>query len=63
VRAAAGAHARWLLDHAITPVVRLSALPLVLQLQPAFDGTRSTPIDTSGVWIRATIAIGAGIDL
>jgi hypothetical protein len=42
------------LDYALTPV---------LQLQPAFDGTRSTPIDTSGVWIRATIAIGAGVDL
>jgi hypothetical protein len=51
------------LDYALTPVVRLSALPLVLQVQPAFDGTRSTPIDTSGIWIRATIAIGAGVDL
>jgi hypothetical protein len=50
-------------DFAITPVVRLSALPLVLQLQPSFEGTRSTPIDTSGVWIRATIAIGVGVDL
>ena len=51
------------LDYAVTPVVRLSALPLLLQLQPAFEGTRSTPIDTSGVWIRATIAVGAGVDL
>ena len=51
------------LDYAVTPVVRLSALPLVLQFQPAFEGTRSTPIDTSGVWIRATIAVGAGVDL
>jgi hypothetical protein len=50
-------------DYALTPMVRLSALPLVLQLQPSFEGTRSTPIDTSGVWMRATIAIGAGIDL
>ncbi|MDB4933751.1 MAG: Thiol-disulfide isomerase [Labilithrix sp.] len=51
------------LDYAITPIVRLSALPLVLQLQPSFEGTRSTPIDTSGVWLRATIAIGVGVDL
>ncbi|MDB5219772.1 MAG: Thiol-disulfide isomerase [Myxococcaceae bacterium] len=51
------------LDYALTPLVRLSALPLVLQLQPAFEGTRSIPIDTSGVWMRATIAIGAGVDL
>lgn len=51
------------IDYAITPQVRLSALPLVLQFQPSFEGTRSTPIDTSGVWMRATIAVGVGVDL
>jgi hypothetical protein len=51
------------IDYALTPQVRLSALPLVLQIQPSFDGTRSTPLDASGVWMRATIAIGAGVDL
>ena len=51
------------IDYAITPIVRLSALPIVLQVQPSFEGTRSTPLDTSGVWVRATIAIGAGVDL
>jgi hypothetical protein len=51
------------IDYAVTPLVRLSALPLVLQFQPAFEGTRSAPLDTSGVWMRATIAIGAGVDL
>jgi hypothetical protein len=51
------------IDYALTPIVRLSALPLLLQFQPSFEGTRSAPIDTSGVWIRATIAIGAGVDL
>lgn len=51
------------LDYALTPAVRLSALPILLQLQPAFEGTRSLPIDTSGVWMRATIAVGAGVDL
>ena len=51
------------IDYALTPIVRLSALPLVLQLQPSFDGARSTPLDASGVWMRATIAIGAGVDL
>ena len=51
------------LDYALTPLVRLSALPLVLQLQPSFEGTRSAPLDASGVWMRATIAIGAGVDL
>jgi hypothetical protein len=51
------------IDYALSPIVRLSALPLVLQLQPSFDGARSTPLDASGVWMRATIAIGAGVDL
>lgn len=51
------------LDYALTPLVRLSAMPIVLQLQPSFAGTRSDPIDTSGIWMRATIAIGAGVDL
>jgi hypothetical protein len=51
------------IDYALTPLVRLSALPIVLQVQPSFDGTRSTPVDASGIWMRATIAIGAGVDL
>jgi len=51
------------LDYAITPLLRLSALPLLLQIQPSFEGTRSTPLDTSGVWLRATIAVGIGVDL
>ena len=51
------------IDYALTPVVRLSALPLVLQLQPSFDGARSQPVDATGIWMRATIAIGAGVDL
>ena len=50
-------------DYALTPNVRLSALPIVLQVQPSFDGARSTPLDATGVWMRATIAIGAGVDL
>ncbi len=51
------------LDYAITPLVRLSALPLLLQLQPSFEGTRGTPVDSSGIWLRATIAVGIGVDL
>lgn len=51
------------IDYAITPLVRLSALPILLQLQPSFEGTRSTPLDSSGIWLRATIAVGLGVDL
>ena len=50
-------------DYALTPLVRLSALPLVLQLQPSFDGARSQPVDATGIWMRWTMAIGAGVDL
>lgn len=51
------------LDYAITPAVRITALPIALQLQPSFGGTRSTPLDASGVWLRTTFAIGVGVDL
>jgi hypothetical protein len=33
------------------------------ELQPSFDGARSVPLDTSGFWLRANIAIGVGVDL
>lgn len=42
---------------------RLSLFPLLLHVQPAFDGTRVTPRDASGVWIRAMFGIGGGFDL
>ena len=51
------------LEYALTPAVRLSALPLTLQLQPSFRGAREQPIDASGVWMRFTVAVGVGIDL
>ncbi|MBS2018595.1 MAG: PEGA domain-containing protein [Deltaproteobacteria bacterium] len=51
------------LDFAVTEAVRLTALPIVLQLQPSFGDTRATPLDASGVWLRTTFAIGMGVDL
>ncbi len=62
-RAAAGDDVRRAARLCAHPRVRLSALPILLQVQPAFEGTRSVPIGTSGVWMRATIAIAAGVDL
>lgn len=55
----AGAEVDWRL----TPGFRLALFPLLLHLQPAFDGTRVTPRDATGVWLRATIGIGGGFDL
>lgn len=51
------------LDYGITPSIRLTALPIALQIQPSFGGTRSTPLDASGVWLRTMFAIGIGVDL
>jgi hypothetical protein len=51
------------IDYAITPALRISALPIALQFQPAFSGTRTAPVDSTGLWLSASIAIGVGIDL
>jgi hypothetical protein len=51
------------IDYAITSAVRLSAVPIAFQLQRAFAGSRSAPLDVNGLWTRATIAIGIGVDL
>jgi hypothetical protein len=50
-------------DYAVTPFVRISAFPLTWQVQPAFDGTRASPHDASGVWMRFGVGVGAGVDL
>lgn len=51
------------IDYAVTSYLRISALPLTWQVQPAFDGTRAAPRDASGVWMRFGIGVGAGVDL
>lgn len=51
------------IDYAITPILRLSAMPFAFHLQGAFDGARETPKDASTVWMRFTFAIGLGVDL
>jgi len=50
-------------DYAVTKSFRLTALPIALQLHPAFGAARSAPIDATGVWLKTTIAVGAGVDL
>jgi tetratricopeptide (TPR) repeat protein len=51
------------LDYAVTGRVRLSATPLLFEVQPAFAGARTAPLDASGAWLRAIIAVGVGVDL
>ncbi|MDB4940538.1 MAG: Thiol-disulfide isomerase [Labilithrix sp.] len=50
-------------DFALTPALRISALPIALQLQPSFAGARTAPVDATGLWLRAQLAIGLGLDL
>lgn len=50
------------LDWAVSSAFRLTAQPISLQLHPAFAAVRQTPKDASGLWMRATIAFGAGLD-
>jgi hypothetical protein len=51
------------LDYAVTDTFRFTAMPITLQLQPAFAGVRTDPVDASGLWYRAMIALGVGVDL
>lgn len=51
------------LDYAIGSIFRVSAFPLTWHLQPAFDGTRGSPKDATGVWMRFGIGLGLGVDL
>jgi hypothetical protein len=43
--------------------LRLILSPVILQAQPAFDGTRSGPKDASGLWLRYSAAAGLAFDL
>jgi hypothetical protein len=54
-----GVHADW----KVTQAARLSLYPILVDLQPAFDGARTTPLDASGLWTRFTFAVGGGFDL
>lgn len=51
------------IDYALGSTFRLSAMPMTMQLHPAFSGVRQTPIDASGAWARFMIGIGIGVDL
>ncbi len=50
-------------DYAIAGPLRLSAMPITMQLHPSFAGVRRTPIDASGVWLRFGFGLGIGVDL
>ena len=51
------------IDYALVGPFRLTAMPLSLQLHPAFAGVRTSPIDAGGVWLRFGMTVGIGVDL
>lgn len=51
------------IDYALGSTFRISAMPMTMQLHPAFSGVRETPIDASGAWIRFMMGLGIGVDL
>lgn len=51
------------IDYKLGSIFRISALPLTWHLQPAFDGTRGSPKDATGIWMRFGIGLGFGVDL
>jgi opacity protein-like surface antigen len=50
------------IDYSLSSRVHVSLLPALLQLQPAFEGARRTPVDASGTWIRFAAAVGVGVE-
>lgn len=50
-------------DYALGGTFRLSAMPLSMQIHPAFSGVRETPLDATGAWVRFMLGIGIGVDL
>ncbi len=50
-------------SYAVTPALRITAAPLWFELQPAFYGARSTPIDAAGPWVRYGGGLGVALDL
>ena len=50
-------------SYAFTGSLRAVVTPLAVELQPAFGGTRSGPLDASGLWLRLGGGIGLAVDL
>jgi hypothetical protein len=51
------------ISYAILPALRLVLSPILLEVQPAFGGVRSAPVDASGPWIRVGGGLGLAVDL
>jgi hypothetical protein len=50
-------------SYAFTREIRLLLSPIILELQPAFDGASNAPSDATGVWLRFGAAAGIAFDV
>jgi hypothetical protein len=50
-------------SYRLSPAFRVVLSPIVFELQPAFGGARTTPIDAAGPWIRVGGGVGFAVDL
>jgi hypothetical protein len=50
-------------SYAFSNELRLVASPFMLEAQPAFDGTRASPKDAGGAWMRFGASLGLAFDL
>ena len=56
-------HASLEASYSIVPALRVVLSPVVFQLHPAFSGTRTAPVDTTGAWWRVGSGLGLAVDL
>jgi hypothetical protein len=50
-------------SYAFSSELRLVASPFMIEAQPAFDGTRASPKDAGGPWLRFGASLGLAFDL
>jgi hypothetical protein len=56
-------HAGAEVSYRVSPALRLLVSPIVFEVEPAFNGARTTPIDASSAWIRVGGGFGLAVDL
>ena len=49
-------------SYQIFPALRAVVRPLILDVQPAYDGARTTPADATSTWLRYAFTLGAAVD-
>jgi hypothetical protein len=50
-------------SYRVAPALRLVLAPIVFEVEPAFGGARTAPIDATGAWLRVGAGFGLAVDL